>query len=47
MAIGTVVGKFHNKALKMKGINVDDYKKAKDEFIDLLKNKKINLTESN
>jgi hypothetical protein len=25
LAIGTVVGKYHNSALKLKGISVEDY----------------------
>ena len=30
LAIGTVVGKYHSSAMKIRGITVDDYIKARD-----------------
>jgi hypothetical protein len=33
LAIGTVVGKYHTSAIKLKGISVGDYIKARDDFI--------------
>jgi hypothetical protein len=36
LAIGTVVGKYHNIALKYRGLSVSDYNKAREEFIKIL-----------
>jgi hypothetical protein len=36
LAIGTVVGKYHSVAMKLKGISVTDYVEARDLFVKLL-----------
>lgn len=46
LAIGTVVGKYHNNAIKLRGISVDDYVKARSEFIEILQEKIVDLQNS-
>lgn len=46
LAIGTVVGKYHSNAIKLKGISVDDYLKARSEFMEILQGKTIDLNNS-
>mmetsp|Transcript_22598 Transcript_22598/g.19618 ORF Transcript_22598/g.19618 Transcript_22598/m.19618 type:complete len:364 (+) Transcript_22598:856-1947(+) len=42
IGIGTIVGKYHQKALALKGINLDDFKVLKDNFIQVWKSIKLN-----
>jgi translation elongation factor EF-1alpha len=42
LAIGTQVGKYHNKALQMKGLEGHEYNEFRKEFIDKLKETKLN-----
>lgn len=37
IGIGTIVGKYHQKALALKGITVDEFKKLRDEFASIYK----------
>lgn len=37
LGIGTITGKYHQKALALKGITVDTFKKISEEFIDFYK----------
>jgi hypothetical protein len=37
IGIGTITGKYHQKALALKGITIDDFKKLRDEFEDIYK----------
>ncbi|CAD8210138.1 unnamed protein product [Paramecium octaurelia] len=41
LKIGTKVGKFHNKALKFAGLSLEDFTKAKQQFIECLKQHKF------
>ncbi|CAD8111689.1 unnamed protein product [Paramecium primaurelia] len=41
LKIGTKIGKFHNKALKFAGLSLEDFTKAKQQFIQLLKEYKF------
>lgn len=36
LAIGTKVGKYHSKAMELRGLSVEDYMKIKQDFIQLL-----------
>lgn len=42
LAIGTKTGKYHSKAMNLRGISVDDYAKIRDEFVSLFSNFKLN-----
>jgi translation elongation factor EF-1alpha len=42
LAIGTQQGKFHSKALQMRGLDASEYEKFKEEFLNKLANCKIN-----
>lgn len=37
LAIGTKVGKYHEKAMEKAGLSVEDFKKARDDFVKDLK----------
>ena len=41
LAIGTKIGKYHDKAMQIKGLSVDDFNQAKSKFIEILKNIKF------
>ncbi|CAD8122178.1 unnamed protein product [Paramecium sonneborni] len=41
LKIGTKMGKFHNKALKFAGLSIEDFQKAKTQFIECLKQHKF------
>lgn len=41
LAIGTKVGKYHGKAMKIRGITVDDYIDARNYFIELYSKYKL------
>ena len=36
LAIGTQVGAYHNKAVQLRGLTVDDYLKDRDDFIKII-----------
>ena len=42
LAIGTQVGKYHNKALQMRGLQESEYLQFKEEFIKKLESTKLN-----
>jgi len=46
LAIGTQQGKYHNKALNMRGINQEDFEKFRETFIQNLGNLKLNAETS-
>jgi hypothetical protein len=46
LAIGTVVGKYHSVAVKLKGISVKDYIEARDLFVKALQEKTFDFTKS-
>lgn len=41
MAIGTITGKYHQKALALKGITVKDFQVIKEQFVDVFKTVKL------
>lgn len=41
IAIGTITGKYHQKALALKGITVKDFLEIKQEFAEVFKNTKL------
>lgn len=41
IAIGTITGKYHQKALALKGITVKDFLEIKQEFAEVFKNVKL------
>lgn len=41
IGIGTITGKYHQKALALKGITVKDFLEIKKEFADVYKNVKL------
>ncbi|CAD8125860.1 unnamed protein product [Paramecium sonneborni] len=41
LKIGTKIGKYHNKALKFAGLSTEDFQKAKNKFIECLKQHKF------
>jgi hypothetical protein len=43
LAIGTVIGKYHNVALKYRGLSVEDFKKARETFIKIIESGEVNL----
>ena len=45
LAIGTQIGKFHNKALKFKGYSVENFDKDKEELVKVLSANKIEYSE--
>ncbi len=47
LAIGTLQGKFHNKALQMRGITQNDFEKYKKEFLKILLSTKFSEKTSN
>ena len=42
LAIGTQMGKYHNKALQMRGLEPGQFERFRDEFINKLKDAKLN-----
>ena len=46
LAIGTQVGAYHNKAVQIRGLTVDEYLKDRDEFIVTLSKIKLEPSES-
>lgn len=45
IGLGTVVGKYHQKALALKNIGKDKFKEFKDEFINMRRRAMSNLLE--
>ena len=41
LAIGTKTGKYHSKAMNLRGVSVDDYNKIRDDFVSLFSNFKL------
>ena len=41
LAIGTKVGKYHSKAMKIRGLSVDAYSRIRDAFVKKLEEFKI------
>lgn len=44
--IGTIIGKYHQKALALKGITIEDFIKIREEFALIFKKTKITMNES-
>jgi hypothetical protein len=44
LGIGTITGKYHQKALALKGITIKDFLEIRQEFAEVFKNTKISST---
>jgi hypothetical protein len=46
LAIGTVVGKYHKEALKCRGLTVEDFSYARNNFVEIIESQKVDLAKS-